>query len=379
MFCGTCCSTWRVGCGEGQGESQPCLEHLASRSSFEGFPGVQEPRLPIVLFSDDARQQLVWHRGSVVDGRVVCPLGAPDVWNADPVSMSPAYLGFAVEPSEKRYLHYGGVGILFSRPLGGRFMQPSIDTVLVCLGLEALFGESCSGFSDIVDVGAGSGFIGKFAAMKAPGEGTVRATLVDIDPAAEDYASSPGFGASARSLRGRGIAWRCRTGDGAELLKSAAFDLVISNPPYIPAPEEAQNEAASQPSGFWEGCGLLVRLLELFLERRDGAHLVLMLTSLTLKSRRARQLLEEAPQRGLRVRQLLEREIAWKAYYAGRGGCPPYLLASEGEREQRRRIGDCSYFVGCTRPGDSRQGGDRDRLFGYHWHVAYVLDICAAP
>ena len=47
------------------------------------------------------------------------------------------------------------VGMVFARPPGGRFMQPSIDTILVCRGLvDALAGIQVK---RLIDVGSGSG------------------------------------------------------------------------------------------------------------------------------------------------------------------------------------------------------------------------------
>ena len=69
--------------------------------------------------------------------------------------MFEAFKGFVVQPYELRYLHYKKVGIVFARPPGGRFMQPSIDTILVCRGVaDALRGMPVK---RLIDVGSGSG------------------------------------------------------------------------------------------------------------------------------------------------------------------------------------------------------------------------------
>lgn len=331
--------------------------------------------LPIVVFSDEVDEQRVWKRGgSIAGGHVVLPEGPPSVRAKDPVVMSPAYLGFAIEPYEARYLHYMGVGIVFSRPHRGQFMQPSIDTLLVCRALHILF-QSCSGarFPRAIDVGAGSGFIGKFAAVHAPG--VMEVCLVDTDPAAKEYWASKGFEGEA----GRRVKWNFQASDAIPLLEGdASWDLIVSNPPYIPTLEEVRDaDRVSCVSSFWEGCGLLVFLIELMLDGKcaAGSHLVLALTSLTLKARRVCTLLAAASLRGVRVRILLEREVAWKAWYAGTGSAPTALLASDAEFGARQQLGDNSFFLGATRPGASRGGGSRDVLWGYHWHVAYVLDL----
>eukprot|EP00418_Pyrodinium_bahamense_P006548 CAMPEP_0179023768 /NCGR_PEP_ID=MMETSP0796-20121207/7102_1 /TAXON_ID=73915 /ORGANISM="Pyrodinium bahamense, Strain pbaha01" /LENGTH=399 /DNA_ID=CAMNT_0020719693 /DNA_START=110 /DNA_END=1309 /DNA_ORIENTATION=- len=336
--------------------------------------------LPIVIFNDDATEQQVWYDGCIEDGQVRQPSGPPDVRAVNPVVMSPAFLGFAIEPNEKRYLHYRGVGIVFSRPVGGRFMQPSIDTILVCSALAKLFdGETAPRVRRAIDVGSGSGLLGKFAAVYGPGGDTLSVTLVDIDPKAMEYCQTPSFNASQSGSRGRPVSWSFHAGDAVQLLEiDSQFDLIISNPPYVPTPSETRGcEVSRDVSGFWEGIGLVVYLMDLMLQRRcpAGAHLVVMVTSLTLKSPQVRAALEAAPKYGVRVRQLVEREIAWKAWYAGPRGLD-HLLASKVERRERQRIGECEFFVGTTEPGNSRTGSDgRDRFWNYHWHVAYVLDI----
>lgn len=337
--------------------------------------------LPVVIFNDDVTEQQVWHYGCVVSGRVRRPEGPPDVRACNPVVMSPAFLGFAIEPYESRYLHYKGVGIVFARPMGGRFMQPSIDTMLVCCALAKLFEEGAKPLNvrRAIDIGSGSGFLGKFAAVHAPGSDELDVTLVDIDPKAMEYCRKPGFNAAQAGHGGRPVSWSLRAEDAVQLLDADPnYDLILSNPPYIPTPAETRGaELSRSVSGFWEGVGLVVYLIELLLKRRcpEGAHLVLMITSLTLKSPQVRDLLETAAAQGVRTRILVEREIAWKAWYAGPRGLD-HLLATPAEHAQRQRIGECDFFVGATEPGDSRTGSDgRDRYWNYHWHVAYVLDL----
>merc|ERR1712129_501871 len=106
----------------------------------------------------------------------------------------------------------------------------------------------------------------------------------------------------------------------------------------------------------------------------QGAHLVLMVTSLALKSNGVRRVLDAAASHGVRVRPLLEREIAWKVWYAGPGGGVDHVLATREERKTRHRVGECDYFIGATEPDNRRFGGKtggRMSYAGYHWHVAY--------
>jgi len=355
-----------------------------ARPAWEKFDaGINVRDLPIVVFTDEVTEQRVWYDGCVRGGQVHVPDSRPDVVAEDPVVMSPAYLGFAIEPYELRYLHYRKVGILFARPRGGKFMQPSIDTILVARALVAFFAKVAKeNFTSVLDVGSGSGFIGKFAAAYAPGSGPLKVTLVDIDETALQYCRSPHFHGVTGNFAGRSLDWHYHAGDAVEFLKeNDAFDLIVSNPPYIPTVEETRDSARESLDGnFWEGCGLVVHLLELMLQAPIGTHLVLAFSSMTLKSLRVRELLSQAPERNLSVEILLEREVAWKAWYAGRGswgGGSRHILASASEAGARERIGRCDFFVGATEPGHARgrRAGSRHH-FDYHWHMSYVVHVC---
>eukprot|EP00930_Biecheleria_cincta_P098192 TRINITY_DN89874_c0_g1_i1.p1 TRINITY_DN89874_c0_g1~~TRINITY_DN89874_c0_g1_i1.p1 ORF type:complete len:396 (-),score=52.82 TRINITY_DN89874_c0_g1_i1:93-1202(-) len=348
---------------------------------YEVFdPALRIRNLPVVVFSDEADVQRVWHDGHVSKGGVGHDSGPPDVCAHLPVVMSPAYLGFAIEPYEARYLHFRDVGIVFQRPRSGRFMQPSIDTILVCRALVESYKDGKE-VRRIIDVGSGSGLIGKFAGMHAPGSAELEVTLVDIDPAAKDYCESLGFNAQDKSLGGRPIRWEFKAQDAVALMEAdKGFDLIVSNPPYIPTKSETRSSSlATTAKGFWEGISLPVFLIEMVHEGRcpKDTRLVMMVTSLTLKSPAVIAALEQAAAKGCRVRVLVEREIAWKAWYAGPSALD-HLLATPAEVTNRRSVAGCNFYIGATEPGESRTGeNNRDRLWGYHWHVAYVLEVSA--
>lgn len=362
----------------GNQSNSEALDHNVS--TFEKFDeALSLRRLPIVLFGQGMREQIVWRGGAVEKGTVIKPDRPPDMIAKDPIAMSPAYLGFTVEPDSPRYLQYEGVGMVFARPCGANFMQPSIDTMLLCQGLSKLFSEGHK-FRSAIDIGSGSGFIGKFAGVKAPGDGELSVTLVDIDPAASKFGNSSGFNAPAQGFNGRPLSWKHVSGDAVELLDEIkGFDLIISNPPYIPTKNETQVAVTVSPHGFWEGTGIIVNLIERLArsEWSTEARLVLIVTSLTLKAQSVRTTLQNLRKRGVRFRCLVEQEVAWKAFYAGPVG-HSHLLAGDKQREQRERIGEVDFFIGATKPGKPRLQttfDGRQDCFLFHWHVVYVLDF----
>merc|ERR1712151_718438 len=102
---------------------------------------------------------------------------------------------------------------------------------------------------------------------------------------------------------------------------------------------------------------------------------VLALTSLTLRSPAVRAALEDAAQSGIQVRVLVEREVAWKAWYAGPSSFS-HLLVSGDQSSSRTHLGENEFFVGATE--EPRLIKRAPKNVGYHWHVAYVLDISLA-
>ena len=69
------------------------------------------------------------------------------------------------------------------------------------------------------------------------------------------------------------------------------------------------------------------------------------------------------------------KEIAWKAWYAGPNSLD-HLLATPQEHGRPHQVAGCPFYVGATPPGNSRTGQDnRDAMFGYHWHMAYVIQL----
>jgi len=262
-------------------------------------------------------------------------------------------------------------------------MQPSIDTILICEGIYALFQSHRNiRINRALDIGSGSGFIGKFVAAHAPGEKPLAVELVDVDKTALEYAQSAEFNALHHGKNGRDISWKFHVGCAAKLLdgvQGKGYDLLVSNPSYVPTPDEVAGGAAlNSGANFWEGTGLLMHLLSLVIDGRPatapGSHLVLGFTSLTLKSKLVCTLLEEAERKGVSVQILREKEVGYKVWYAGDG--VRHLLASPSETLCKQKIGSCEYFVGCTKNSQPRFATSlQHQMSGYHWHVAYIIHV----
>eukprot|EP00756_Hemistasia_phaeocysticola_P033499 Hpha_TRINITY_DN16467_c4_g4::TRINITY_DN16467_c4_g4_i1::g.160854::m.160854 len=376
-----------------------CAE-LQRADAFEVFPKAPETLdMPIIVYHDEPGSSAssylcslyTVYKGGRVGKRVETHGEGHkcSVWTRYPVAMSPAYLrpeGFAVEPYENRYLHYDGVGMVFQRESGAYFMPPSIDTVLTCAGLKSLFAGDVK-FTRAVDVGCGSSFIGKYAALKCPGpiDSELQVDLVDIDPYAEKYAKSWGFAAPQQQRGGRPVVVKPRTMDAIEFLSGDMgrdCDLIISNPPYIPTEEEARGKPPPGPEDkerFWKGVGMLCSMVRAFANGhhpRPGAHLVLVVSSLSLKAPAVKDVLEYATKRGCIVTPLLVREVVYKAWYAGHGGCKPHLLASKEEMRGPVDIAGCKLWVGCSPPHQPRACAykdGREHYDLYHHHFVHVL------
>ena len=116
---------------------------------------------------------------------------------------------------------------------------PNIDTLLFCQGLRSQVLQGVG-----AEIGAGSGFISKYALEHNPG--ITELELIDINPAAiscwtrniSDSRMHPFIGDATRILNG-----------------GTKYDFLLCNPPYVPRPQEINDNA-------YEGLGLFTFLLE---------------------------------------------------------------------------------------------------------------------
>ncbi len=150
---------------------------------------------------------------------------------------------FALFASPMKEVRYHRTNLKFDQDLYEGVWSPSIDTLLFCRALRAMSikGE-LRGIKSVAEVGPGSGFISKFILDQIPD--LEEMVLVDLNPKAGDCVHD-----NIRDGRVRFI-----EGDAKEVLSGKKYDLIVSNPPYIPRPGSIDDNP-------YEGVGLLRYLI----------------------------------------------------------------------------------------------------------------------
>ena len=147
-----------------------------------------------------------------------------------------------------------------------RALIPRPETELL---VELVLKESHASPS-IVDVATGSGVIGLSLALSRP---DAAVTLCDISP---DALSLAGENALRHGLAGKVIRKQSDLMDSVE----GIFDVIVSNPPYIPTPDistlsrEVQNDPVLALDGGPDGLRIVERLIKASLERLSAGGLL---------------------------------------------------------------------------------------------------------
>ncbi|MDI2125419.1 HemK2/MTQ2 family protein methyltransferase [Yinghuangia seranimata] len=115
--------------------------------------------------------------------------------------------------------------------------RPQSDTWLL---MAAYLDEGLAGARRVLDVGTGTGAVA-LAAARAGGA-DCRVTAIDVSRRAV-------WAARLNGLRRRNLV-RVRRGDLLEPVAEERFDLVLANPPYVPAP--AQSAPERGPERSWD-------------------------------------------------------------------------------------------------------------------------------
>jgi hypothetical protein len=184
-----------------------------------------------------------------------------------------------------RLIEYDNVSIHFNQFKYPSVFGPNIDTLLVCKGLKSADLTECKTF---LEIGAGSGFITKYVKSKNP---KLIGTIIDIDENSI-FCSIENNGFNQDQLQRVQIfdntfkryeftekQMTYVVGDAIQYIQndnrnSTTYDLVISNPPYIPRGHEndfgnekltIQNiDPTNLPSNFFEGTYLMRFILTNF-------------------------------------------------------------------------------------------------------------------
>jgi hypothetical protein len=174
----------------------------------------------------------------------------------------------ALYGSYPRTVRYDGVAVSWSPTVYPRVWGPSIDTVFFARTLKRYLPDQTS----VAEIGTGSGYLVKFAL--AHGARIERAVASDINLDALRCASDALAGSEHRAS----VSLVNPQPDDVTVGFSGAFDLLFSNPPYIPRPAERHDNP-------YEGLDLIAKLA------RQGADLltdtgVMLLNISTLASER---------------------------------------------------------------------------------------------
>ena len=129
--------------------------------------------------------------------------------------------------------------------------------------LDAEIEEGLQGFLLVADICTGSGCIACSMAFEHP---HVRVVATDISPAAVALARE---NATTLDLNGRIDVVECDLGEGVDPVLAGSFDLVVSNPPYVPTDvladipnEVSEFEPALALDGGADGLDVFRRLLD---------------------------------------------------------------------------------------------------------------------
>lgn len=194
-------------------------------------------------------------------------------------------------PDSDNIVSFGNVSIIEQNAMGSS-MKPSMDTMVLC---KAIFIHSINNkFNKILEIGAGSGFVSKFFATIANFDNKLIVDMNELDGTAIAYIKSNKFGYIER-LDKKQVTYNIITESALTYLKNNIdYDIVYSNPPYVPFPQEIDNEIIYTPlkPNFSMGIKLIESIINYTYEKPNRSSLVL-ITSVTLKSLYIQKILKE--------------------------------------------------------------------------------------
>lgn len=341
----------------------------------------KELHIPAAFYisSDEKLEKLIYHKTVHIDQNgQLATVSNKKIVQKNPVAASPEHgdIRFGLPASVKQLIGYDDgsnnpVSMIFQAPLKSTFMKPNVDTMLICHGLKKFLIDENRKFDRGIDIGTGSGFIAKYIATRSNHVSNV--TAIDIDPKAGEFMGSSGADMpnNVKIVIGDAITY---------LNNHLDYDLIVSNPPYVPTVEETKSNkkvAIDNPS-FWQGTGLMSYLISDALPRmQQGARLVMVVPSTSLKSQSLYDVMQNLKKYGVEARLLHEQEVAYKAWFAG-DNKTAHLMADKEDKPHK--FGTLELHVGLTAAGHPRMqdpeiNDGREDHSGYYWQVIYIIDF----
>lgn len=139
-----------------------------------------------------------------------------------------------------REISYDNVSVRWSPIVYPRVWAPSIDTVLFAKAIRDFLVKTgrLNQAGSCLEIGTGSGFLGKYILekKKKSGKELELLHLTDINKDAIKCAMD-----NIEAARGKTLMYYTHTRPDAKLSVDRQYDLVIANPPYIPRPSAKKN------------------------------------------------------------------------------------------------------------------------------------------
>ncbi len=196
-------------------------------------------------------------------------------------------------------VEFDGVSTYWSPELYPGAWSPSIDTMLFAeaIRLDLASNGRLRKIRDFLEIGTGSGFLSKYLLVKKRASGgEIRlAHLSDINKDALRCALD-----NLEEVRGRTLMYYTHTQRDAGLKVDRPYDLVLSNPPYIPRPGAGRHNPYEGLFLYTEMIRNAARML-----RPDGVFM-------TILSSLSRPLIEPALKKVFSLRPVLSRRVPLK-------------------------------------------------------------------
>lgn len=165
-----------------------------------------------------------------------------------------------LQSKAERILEYDGFSMKWNNSNQYPWMRfPSIDTVFFCSCLQQI---DLSQTKKIIEIWSGPGFIGKYIKHSYPS--IEKLILNDINPSALEYFNETNTDPQTQFI----------LKDGKQVLQQETFDLIVSNPPYIPRPQSIDDNP-------YEGLSLVIDMItNLKNNLNPGGSMILVLPNL---------------------------------------------------------------------------------------------------